>query len=137
MARDFYHDQVKTALKKEGWHITHDPYPLSVGTIGYEVDLGAEKLIAAEREQEKIAVEIKGFTGPSDVNEFHKAVGQFNDYFVALEIAEPERVLYLAIPERTWTGFFQELVIQKALLRIQAKIIVYNPHNETIVKWIK
>lgn len=71
---------------KKGW-LAYYSYPLSVGTIGYEVDLGAEKLIAAEREQEKIAVEIKGFTGPSDVNEFHKAVGQFNDYFVALEIA--------------------------------------------------
>lgn len=137
MAKDFFHEQVKSALKKEGWAITHDPYPLSVGTIGYEVDLGAEKLIAAEKGKEKIAVEIKGFTGPSDVNEFHKAVGQFNDYFVALEITDPERVLFLAVPESAWIGFFQEVVIQKALQRIQAKIIVYNPHLEKVVTWIK
>lgn len=110
---------------------------MSVGAIGYEVDLGAEKLIAAEKGKEKIAVEIKGFTGPSDVNEFHKAVGQFNDYFVALEITDPERVLFLAVPENTWKNFFQELVIKKALERIRAKIIVYNPHHETIVAWIK
>ena len=137
MAKDFYHEQVKAALRKEGWEITHDPYPLSVGTIGYEVDLGAEKLIAAKKGTEKIAIEIKGFTGPSDVNEFHKAVGQFNDYFVALELTEPDRMLFLAVPENAWLGFFQEVVIQKALQRIEAKIIVYNPHLETIVAWIK
>ncbi|MBK6903885.1 MAG: XisH family protein [Saprospirales bacterium] len=137
MAKDIFHEQVKAALKKEGWQITHDPYPLSVGTIGYEVDLGAEKLIAAEKGKEKIAIEIKGFTGPSDVNELHKAVGQFNDYFVALEIVEPDRVLYLAVPESAWLGFFQELVVKKALQRIQAKIIVYNPYLKTIVQWIK
>jgi len=137
MARDFYHEHVKVALKKEGWEITHDPFPLNIGKIGYEIDLGAEQLIAAEKGTEKIAIEIKGFTGPSDVNEFHKAVGQFNDYFVALEIADPERILFLAVPENTWMGFFQEMIIQKALQRIQAKIIVYNPNSKTIVSWIK
>ncbi len=137
MARDFYHEHVKVALEKVGWKITHDPFPLTIGTIGYEIDLGAERLIAAEKGSEKIAIEIKGFTGPSDVNEFHKAVGQFNDYFVALEMVDPTRTLFLAVPENIWIGFFQEVVIQRALQRIQAKIIVYNPHLKTIISWIK
>lgn len=137
MAKDFYHETVKQILIKEGWKITHDPYPLSFGKIGFEVDLGAEKLIGAEKGLEKIAVEIKNFVGPSDVNEFHKAVGQFNDYFVGLEIVEPERVLYLAIPEDVWADFFQEVIIQKALQRIQAKIIVYNPFLKKTISWIK
>lgn len=137
MAKDFYHEVVKTALMKDGWNITHDPYKLNVGTITYEVDLGLERLIAAEKNSEKIAVEIKGFTGPSDVNEFHKAMGQFNDYFVALEITEAERVLYLAVPENAWRTFFQELAIQRAVQRMQAKIIVYSPLSENIVSWIK
>lgn len=49
MARDFYHDVVRKALEQEGWKITHDPFPLNIGNIGYEVDLGAERLIAAEK----------------------------------------------------------------------------------------
>ncbi len=137
MAKDFYHENVKEALKKDGWLITHDPYPMKVDDIGYEIDFGAEPLIAAEKEETKIAVEVKSFVGPSTVNEFHKAVGQFNDYYVALEINDPNRVLFLAIPEGIWFRFFQKPVIQKSLDRIQAKIVVYNQHKNEIVQWIK
>jgi len=103
----------------------------------YEIDFGAEPLIAAEKEGMMIAVEVKSFVGPSTINEFHKAVGQFNDYYVALEIKDPDRVLFLAIPRTIWLRFFQKPLIQKSLARIQAKIIVYNPSKNEIVEWIK
>lgn len=135
MARDFYHNNVRDALEKDGWKITHDPYQVRVEDVGYEIDLGAEILIAAEKDSTKIAVEVKSFIGPSTINEFHKAVGQFNDYYVALQIQEPQRVLYLAIPEDTWNRFFQKTVIQKSLERIDAKVIVYNPLQNLIVSW--
>lgn len=63
MAKDLYHETVKTALVKEGWLITHDPLYLAdePARIDYEIDLGAEKLIVAERGPEKIAVEVKSF----------------------------------------------------------------------------
>jgi hypothetical protein len=137
MAKDFYHDNVRQALEKDGWRITHDPYPLKVDDVGYEIDFGAEPIIAAEKDEQKIAIEVKSFLGPSTVNEFHKAVGQFNDYYVALEIRDPNRVLFLAIPKVTWFRFFQKNLIQKSLARIQAKIIVYDPVKNEIVEWIK
>jgi len=136
MAKDFFHTIFKKILLADGWKITHDPYQVRVGSIGYEIDFGAEKLIGAEKGDTKIAIELKSFTGPSNINEFHRAVGQFNDYFVVLEMLEPTRVLYLAVPEKIWNTFFQEIVIQKAIQRIQAKIIVYNPFTEKIVKWV-
>ena len=135
--QDFYHENVKEALKKDGWLITDDPYFLRVDDVGYEIDFGAEPLLAAVKDDVKIAVEVKSFVGPSTVNEFHRAVGQFNDYYVALEIEDSERVLFLAIPEDIWSQFFQKRVIQKSLERIQAKIIVYNPYKNEIVQWIK
>jgi len=137
MARDFYHEIFRKALEKDGWTITDDPYKVRVGRIGYEIDFGAEKLIAATKGNEKIAVELKSFVGASNINEFHRAVGQYNDYFVAMEIQEPDRVLYLAIPNEIWDDFCQELVIQRALQRIQAKIIIYNPETEALALWIK
>ncbi len=56
------------------------------------IDLAAEKLIAAERENEKIAVEVKSFLEKSSaISEFHTALGQFINYRGALRRREPER----------------------------------------------
>lgn len=66
-ARDIYHDTVKTALEKEGWIITDDPLTLRFGGRQLMVDLGAEHLLAAEKEGQRIAVEIKSFAGLSIV----------------------------------------------------------------------
>jgi len=93
--------------------------------------------LGAEREEEKILVEIKSFVGPSDINEFHRAVGQYVDYLVVLEDVEPDRLLFLAVPDFAWDDFFQERAIQKALEFIKAKILIYNVEKEIIVKWIK
>ena len=54
--------------------------------------------IAAERNGQKIAVEVKTFIGTSTIFEFHTALGQLINYRYALEVQEPERVLYLAVP---------------------------------------
>lgn len=66
-ARDRYHDQVKNALIKEGWTITHDPLHVKWGTKDMYVDLGAEFLIAAEKDRFKIAVEVKSFVSQSEM----------------------------------------------------------------------
>jgi hypothetical protein len=137
MARDFYHTNVRLALESDGWLITHDPYPVKIDDVGYEIDFAAEAIIAAEKEELRIAIEVKSFIGPSTINEFHKAIGQFNDYCVALEFFEPDRVLFLAIPEEAWLRFFLKPIIQKSLERVKAKILVYDPVLNKVVKWIK
>jgi XisH protein len=136
MAKDFYHNIVKNALLKDGWCITHDPYKIKIEEISYEIDLGAEPMIAAEKGGQTIAVEIKSFVGPSNINEFHRAIGQFIDYSIALEEEDPNRTLFLAVPESIYTTFFQKNIIRKAIERVKGKIIVYNPINQTIEKWI-
>lgn len=74
-AKDIFHNMVKIGLEKEGWEITHDPMYLDFGGVEIYIDLGAEKLIAAERKGEKIAVEVKSFISGSAISEFHKALG--------------------------------------------------------------
>lgn len=137
MAKDFYHDNVREALEKDGWVVTHDPYRVKVDEIGYEIDFGAEPLIGAQKDEKMIAVEVKSFVGPSTINEFHRAVGQFNDYSVALGIEDPQRILFLAVPEEVWLNFFEKPLIQKSLERIGARVIVYDPQENAIVTWIK
>ena len=65
MAKDFYHNNVRQALEKDGWRITSDPYRVKVDDVSYEIDFGAEPLIAAEKDEIRIAVEVKSFVGPS------------------------------------------------------------------------
>lgn len=103
MAKDLFHDIVKSALITEGWEITHDPFPVDYGDVQMQIDLGAERLLAAERDAEKIAVEIKSFTNPSAISEFHTAVGQYLNYRRALRSQEPTRILYLAVPSQTYS----------------------------------
>lgn len=66
-AKDLYHDVVRNALIKEVWTVTHDPLRLQWGPKDLYVDLGAERLLAAEKPGHKIAVEVKSFVGPSIV----------------------------------------------------------------------
>ena len=137
MAKDILHYVAKQALENDGWEITHDPLDLTIGGVELYADLGAERVIAAERGTEKIAVEIKTFGGQSLVTEFHKAMGQYDNYQISLSILEPERIVYLAIPEKTWNSFFQRPFIQTVLQVKNTKIIIFNPDNQTIIKWIK
>jgi hypothetical protein len=135
-AKDIFHEVVKKALQKDGWQITHDPLSLSVGGVNISIDLGAERLIAAEREGKKIAVEVKSFLERAfAISEFHTALGQFINYRGALRPEEPDRVLYLAVPLSTHQSFFQ-LDFPKAMVEEnQVKMIIYDAKREVIAEW--
>jgi Holliday junction resolvase-like predicted endonuclease len=135
MAKDRFHDAVKKGLQKEGWIITADPYEVSVGEVDFEIDLAAE-MIAAERADEKIAVEIKSFIGRSSVSDFHTAIGQSINYQIALEEYDPQRKLYLAIPDAIYNSFFQRRFIQSVIKRTQIHLVTYDENREVIDQWL-
>ncbi|GAX37421.1 element excision factor XisH family protein [Nodularia sp. NIES-3585] len=136
MAKDKFHDAVKNALIKEGWTITNDPLFILFGGVDLYVDLGAEKMLAAQKDNQKIAVEIKSFLGDSTISEFHQALGQLLNYRLILRRKEPERVLYLAVPLDIYESFFKLEFTQIAITDYQLKIIVYNIEQEVISQWI-
>jgi XisH protein len=137
MAKDRFHAQVKAALIKDLWSITHDPFSIQISeAVRLQIDLGAENTIAAQREREKIAVEIKSFIADSDISEFHAALGQYLNYVQALEDKEPDRVLYLAVPIETYSDFFQLSFIQKSLKRHAINLVIYDPIEAEIKQWI-
>jgi hypothetical protein len=92
-ARDRYHDTVKQALIKDGWTITHDPFMLRIGSKDLYVDLGAERLLAAEKAGEQIAVEVKSFLSDSEMDDLEKALGQFVLYHDIMKELYPDRTL--------------------------------------------
>jgi XisH protein len=135
MAKDLFHNVVKTALIKDGWQITDDPLFLKVGGVDFFIDLGAEKLLAAERDGNKIAVEIKSFINTSSVADFHLAIGQFINYRVALKVADPERKLFLAVPDIAYKTFFQKEFPRMVIQQYELELFVYDIENEVIVLW--
>jgi hypothetical protein len=137
MARDIFHDAVREGLKKDGWLITHEHMQLQVGGVEMYIELAAEPLIAAEKEDQKIAVEVKSFIKVSDIHEFHLAIGQYRNYLLALSIRDPERVLYLAVTDEAFNRFFTLQFVQQALHFNQVHFLVYDSREEKIVQWQK
>jgi XisH protein len=133
--KDIYHDAVKNALVKDGWKVTHDPLRLTWGGKDMYVDLGAERLLAAEKAGQQIAVEIKSFVGDSEMDDLEKALGQYVLYRAVLAEREPNRALYLAVPKDVLDIFEQPL--GKLLLKNNlAQVIGFDPQAEVILQWI-
>ena len=135
-ARDRYHDAVKSALLKENWIITADPLRLKLSDQDeVRIDLGAERLLAAERGHEKIAIEIKSFLSESALFDYHAALGQFLNYRLVLGSLDPDRILYLAVPLVAYEVFFQRPLAKASVRTYEVRLLVYNPIEEEIVLW--
>ncbi len=136
-ATDIYHNPVRNALIKDGWTITHDPYILTFGLRNVFVDLGAERILAAEKAEEKIAVEIKSFLGASDIRDLELAIGQYVFYRSLLTRVEPERKLFLAIPYSVFSSTMEEPIVRPVIEDMDVACIAFDPHQEVLIKWIK
>ncbi len=136
MAPDLFHYIVRSALEKDGWVITDDPLSIRYGGVDIQIDLGAEKLLAAEKGTDKIAVEIKNFVSASKISEFHTALGQFINYRTALRLQDSQRILYLAVPSVIYNDFFNLPFTQIIVSENKLKILIYDIDKEEISQWI-
>ncbi|MEG4445477.1 XisH family protein [Microcoleus sp. AT9_B5] len=135
-AKDIYHNEVKNALLKDGWTITADPYFIKYEDAELYADLAAEKPIAAQRQGQKIVVEIKSFVGRSLMYDFHGALGQYMVYRNLIQLTEPEYKLYLAIDDVVYKNFFKRKSIQLITNKNKLLLIVVEMEKEEILQWI-
>ncbi len=126
-AKDIFHDDVRLALEKDGWVITSEQFYVKTGGAEMYIDLMAEQLIAAQKDSQKIAVEIKSFLGKSDLSEFHLAVGQVLNYRVALRKKFSDWLLYLAVPLDTYETLFQREFVREVIEEYNLALIVFDP----------
>jgi hypothetical protein len=137
MAKDIYHEIVRIALEKDDWSITADPYKLLMtNRRPLEVDLAAEKMIAAEKGATKIAVEIKSFLSDSFMRDWYTAVGQYSTYDRLIAKREPDRQLFLAIPEAVYLDAIKDdKDIWGLCVELNVRLIIFDVLTKTIVEW--
>jgi hypothetical protein len=137
MARDKIHNEVKQALENDGWEVTNDPLNIKTGNITVQIDLGAERLIGAQKGSEKIAVEVKTFSLASFITALYEAVGKYIIYRKALKMQQSERTLYLAVPIDVHERFKEEPLINGVLEDEQINTMIYNQFEQKIEKWTR
>ena len=141
--RDSIHDAVKEALVKDGWEITDDPYVIAYGERFLFVDLGAEDdqgmtggFIGATRANLRIAVEIKELRGQSVIVELEQAIGQYVLYRLLLNRIDPERTIYLAVPEKAYRELFAEPIGELVISDLPLHLLVVDIEQEEVRRWI-
>ena len=135
--KDKYHDAVRTALEKDGWTITDDPLMVQAGDKDFYIDLGAEKFIAAIKDDDRIAVEIKTLAQKAMVFDYYQSLGQYLVYRLALERSQQERTLYMAVPENAFEDYTEIEIFKYAWDYYSVNLLVFDQDNKTISQWIK
>lgn len=135
MAKDIIHEPVKAAIEKAGWRITNDQYTVQFAEFTMYADLAAERVIAAQRGNDKIAVEIKSFVKRSPVQDIRDALGQYMMYRAYLTKIEPDRKLYMATSARAYRDVFSLKAVQFLVQQFAIAMIVVDIEKQEVTLW--
>ena len=132
-AKDHFHDTVKRALVKQGWTITGEQVRLTYGDRYFWIDIQAEN----SSSQRVILVEVKELDDvDSPVEAFANAIGKYPLYRMGLEYTAQRTPLYLAVTEASYAGILGATMGQQAVSQFQILLLVFDPEQEEIIKWI-
>ena len=94
-------------------------------------------MFGAEKDNQRIAVEVKTFGNPSFITAFYEAVGKYVVYRKALRLEESDRTLYLAMPEDVYIRYINEPLFTGTLQDENVNSILFETDIEKITQWIK
>ncbi len=117
------------------WTITADPYFIIYKKLRLIADLGAERSLSAQKENDKIVIEVKSFLNPSFIYDLERAVGQYIIYRNFLKKTAPDHQIYLALNQFVYQANFDE-TIEIVVKENQIKLIIVDTDKEVIAKWI-
>jgi XisH protein len=136
--KDTFHETVKTALQKANWKITDDPlFVPTKSNINFFIDLGIEKVIGAEKDGQRIAVEIKSFDDESAFYSFYEILGQYLIYEMALEEQKRQFELYIALSTEGYEKLDNAPIFKRAIQKYRLKFIIFEAISQTIMEWKK
>jgi XisH protein len=91
----------------------------------------SSQFIGAKRDEQQLAIEIKGLQGRSVIAELEQAIGQYVLHRLLLTQVDPVRVMHLAISEQTYGEIFQEAIGQLVLNDLPLNLLVVDvEHSE-------
>lgn len=132
-AKDRYHDTVIRALVKDDWIVTDEQVAVILGERRLWIDI--EAIRASERLA--ILVEVKGFERMSSpVDYLAEAVGKYVLYRAALDYGNVTAPLFMAVPIAAYDGNLSEDIGRQAIAHANINLIVFDPVEEEIVRWI-
>lgn len=134
-AKDLYHQSIKNALIADGWTIIADPYIIKYADDKLYADLAASRPLAAQRNHQKIIVEIKTFSEASPLNSFHAALGQYIFYRDLIRETALEFDLYLATHETAYHRLLLKPAIQLGIRCNKVKFFIVDLNQEKIILW--
>ena len=99
-------------------------------------ELWEGQLLVAEKDERKIAVAVNSFVGRSNLADITQTFGQLALSRSRLQTMAPERVLYLAVRQATYSACFAGAEGALLLEKEHMQLIVFDPGAETIVQWV-
>jgi len=136
MAKDIIHDQVKNALIKDDWTITHDPLQIEYEGLRLFADLSAKRAIVAQKDSQEVVIEIKSFVGHSFIHDLQQAIGQCVMYRIFMNEVIPNTDLFIATSKRVYERHFQQKAVQFLMQKIPLSLVIVDIQQEKIVTWI-
>lgn len=132
-AKDYYHDVVVRALINDGWTITDEQVKIIVEDRNLFIDIEATK----PTEGRIILVEVKELEHVlSPIEALAAAIGKYFIYRTALDDAGLATPLYLAVSNQSYTGILSEKIGILSLEQGKTSVLVFDPEQEEIIKWI-
>lgn len=64
-------------------------------------------------------------------------MAQYEIYRAVLDRMEPDRILYLAVPLRAYESLLAERFGQLVVQSVKMRVIVFDHHQRSLVKWIE
>lgn len=73
---------------------------------------------------------------PATLQDLEDTLGQYLIYLSFLKRIEPDRKLYIAIPDVVYALFVESQAIQMLLHDNNVPLIIVNPDTEEVVEWV-
>lgn len=132
-AKDYYHDTVIQALRRDGWRVTDEQVPVLVGDRRLWIDIRARHDEAAL----VIFVEVKGLENqPSPVEYLAGVLGKYMLYRASLDALGVVDPLFLAVPVDAYTGILSEAIGQLSVEIGRLSLLIFDPSHAEVVAWI-